>query len=64
VVSRLVRASVPAVGVSLFPSVVTASRRLEVSLPGVLDEVAALLDRGFVPVLHGDAVLDLDQVAS
>mmetsp|Transcript_45875 Transcript_45875/g.92579 ORF Transcript_45875/g.92579 Transcript_45875/m.92579 type:complete len:303 (+) Transcript_45875:68-976(+) len=59
VVSRLVRASVPAVGLSPFPTSATASKLLHA--PGTMDQVKATLDAGLVPVVHGDAVFDAKQ---
>ena len=56
VVSRLVRVSVPAVGLSPFPSAVMTGKKLR--LPGVMAQAADCLSKGLVPVLHGDAVLD------
>lgn len=59
VVSRLVRASVPAVGLSPFPTATTASKKLV--MPGAMAQVKRVLDAGLVPVVHGDAVLDDNQ---
>mmetsp|Transcript_23380 Transcript_23380/g.52738 ORF Transcript_23380/g.52738 Transcript_23380/m.52738 type:complete len:303 (-) Transcript_23380:272-1180(-) len=56
VVSRLVKARVPAVGLSPFPCAVTSGKKL--SLAGPLAQAKEVLDKGFVPVLHGDAVFD------
>jgi isopentenyl phosphate kinase len=60
VVSSLVKASVPAVGLSPFPASTTSSRSLRIL--GVLDHVKVVLGAGLVPVIHGDAVLDDEQV--
>jgi len=59
VVGRLVAAKVPAVGLSPFPT--TTTQRKALLSPGVLAAVKDVLEQGFVPVLHGDAVLDADQ---
>lgn len=56
VVSRLVKANVPAVGLSPFPTSSTESKHLR--LPGSMAHAREVLDRGLVPVLHGDAVFD------
>jgi len=59
VVRALVNAGLPAVGVS--PCSLIRSRALATSpqdFAPLLAHVRSLLDRGFLPVLHGDAVLD------
>lgn len=57
VVAALLAHGVPAVAVSPCPTWTT--RRRQVAADGC-DGVAALLAAGLVPVLHGDAVLDLE----
>lgn len=63
VVSAMVSAGIPAVSISPCPFVHTSSKKLEGSrLPAyALDGVYGLLRHGFVPVVHGDAVLDTTQ---
>jgi isopentenyl phosphate kinase len=60
VVSKLVAAGIPAVGVSSFPWCKTTNRALIQSNENVLflQRVEELLQQGLIPVLHGDAVLD------
>ena len=55
IIDQLVREGVPAVSVSPFPSWKTDQGTL---VADAADEVERLLLLGFVPVLHGDAVLD------
>ena len=60
VVSSLVAAGLPAVSTSLFPTAVTRNGALVGDGGGahLVQSVAATLQAGLVPVLHGDAVLD------
>jgi len=59
VVSRLVAAGVPAVGLPAFPSCTTRGPgRLAGSAAAPVGAAAAALGAGLLPVLHGDAVLD------
>jgi len=55
VVDALIRQNVPAVAVSPSSCVVTKSGRINIMMEEPLKK---LLQMGFVPVLHGDAVLD------
>ena len=55
VVSALVKRGIPAVGVSPMGSWITGNRRI---LADGCNQIAALLEEGFLPVLHGDAVFD------
>ncbi|MEM2102599.1 MAG: isopentenyl phosphate kinase [Candidatus Bathyarchaeia archaeon] len=58
VVQALIEHNIPAVGVAPSSFVLTKQGRIEKM---DLDIVARLLETGFVPVLYGDAVLDLDK---
>jgi isopentenyl phosphate kinase len=60
VVAELAAVGIPAVGVSPFPWCKTTNRELGNSKDNVqfLRRLAELMETGFVPVLHGDAVLD------
>ena len=60
VVRALVAAGVPAVGLPPFPATRLRRRKLQ-DFPPLLTPVADALNRGLVPVLHGDAVYDDDQ---
>ena len=60
VVRALVAAGVPAVGLPPFPATRLRRRKLQ-DFPPLLTPVAEALNRGLVPVLHGDAVYDDDQ---
>jgi isopentenyl phosphate kinase len=55
VVSALVRCGIPAVGVSPLGSWTTDNRKI--ATDGCF-HIAALLSHGYVPVIHGDAVID------
>ncbi|XP_075470084.1 uncharacterized protein LOC142502680 isoform X2 [Ascaphus truei] len=61
VTEQLVAERVPAIGISLFGSWSTASG--EVTRAGV-SPVREALDAGYVPVLHGDCVLDSEKHCS
>lgn len=63
VITALVARGLPAVTISPCPFVSTVSKKLPGNrLPeGATAGVAELLRRGFVPVVHGDAVLDAEQ---
>jgi len=63
IVDSLLRADVSAVAVSLFPSVSTLGKNV-ICCSGVLTRVFELALKGFVPVIHGDAVLDDQQTCS
>eukprot|EP00929_Paragymnodinium_shiwhaense_P068314 TRINITY_DN3432_c0_g2_i1.p1 TRINITY_DN3432_c0_g2~~TRINITY_DN3432_c0_g2_i1.p1 ORF type:complete len:311 (-),score=73.54 TRINITY_DN3432_c0_g2_i1:385-1317(-) len=59
VVTALIDRGVPAVTISPFPFIGTVGKKLKDGLSsGTVDAVQAMLDRGLVPVVHGDAVLD------
>jgi isopentenyl phosphate kinase len=58
VVSAMLRASLPACGLPLFPRWTTRAKKLQ---QDGIPEVCELLRAGIVPVLHGDAVLDSEQ---
>ena len=60
VVRALVAAGVPAVGGPPCPATRLRRRKLQ-DFPPLLTPVADALNRGLVPVLHGDAVYDDDQ---
>eukprot|EP01134_Creolimax_fragrantissima_P004457 CFRG4457T1 len=57
-VEALVRLGIPAVGVPALPNWLTTSTELTSSDLGTVDR---LLERGFLPVMHGDGVLDHTQ---
>lgn len=63
VVTRLVNAKVPAVGISPFPSCWTR-RRGTLGSAGSMSHTTEILGAGLVPVLHGDAVIDQMQGSS
>lgn len=56
VVARLVRSRVAAVGLSPFPTASMKAKSLQEC--GALAHACEVLERGMVPVLHGDAVFD------
>jgi isopentenyl phosphate kinase len=56
VTSAHTNVGLPAVAVSLFP--VTNCHNKELTNPGALSHIHSLVDRGFIPVIHGDVVLD------
>ncbi|GMH44860.1 hypothetical protein BSKO_12812 [Bryopsis sp. KO-2023] len=56
VVTAMVQEGIPAVGVSVCGHWTTAARQIN---SGPVDEIAGLLRAGLVPILHGDAVLDI-----
>ena len=65
VVSRLVAAGVPAVGLPAFPSWTTSGPgQLAGSSSAPVGAAASALGAGLLPVLHGDAVLDDNQGCS
>lgn len=65
VVSALVEQGVAAVGISPCPFVATKAKKLSGGLPADTTEgILGLLSRGLVPVVHGDAVLDEDQMVA
>jgi isopentenyl phosphate kinase len=60
-VTKLVEAGVPAVGVSPFPATRAFGGVVAEGSDGGLLALEELIDRGYVPVLHGDVVLDKKQ---
>lgn len=50
---------IPAVAVSLFPSAQCHNKTL--TKPGPMSHIRPLVDAGFVPIIHGDVVLDTDK---
>lgn len=58
VMGALITEGLPAVCVSPFPTVVTTNRKLPDSK--LLNTTIKCLDKGFMPVLHGDAVFDTE----
>ena len=63
VVQALTDAGVPAVAVAAFPRLETWTKALrdDAATREYLADIRDLLDKGFCPVLHGDAVVDADQ---
>ncbi|XP_061487877.1 uncharacterized protein LOC133387331 isoform X2 [Rhineura floridana] len=58
VTNQLVTCGIPAVGISPFGTWKTASKNV---IQAGTDIVKDVLDSGYVPVLHGDCALDLEQ---
>jgi isopentenyl phosphate kinase len=56
--------SLPAVSVSLFPCTTTKLLGKHIKRPGALHSVIELVNNGFLPLLHGDVLLDEDNRCS